>query len=99
MHQIEILGSIPQLMSKKLTEEKPPISEELKVLDSITLYKTRKWWSAVALIESFGRRQIALYLWLGKNEKWSRKEKFIVHSKAEWAQIKEAIEKMLPQLP
>jgi hypothetical protein len=39
-----------------------PISEELKVLEGTTLYKTGKWWSAVVLVDSFGRRQVALPL-------------------------------------
>ena len=82
-----------------MTEEKLPVSEELKVLESVTTYKTRKWWSAIVLIESFGRKQIALYLWLEKAGKWSRKEKFVIHSKGEWTQIREAVEKMLPQIP
>jgi hypothetical protein len=40
------------------------IAEKLRVLDSVTLYKTGKWWSAIALVESFGRKQIAFYVWL-----------------------------------
>jgi hypothetical protein len=55
-----------------MSEEKLPISEKLKVLDAITLYKTDKWWSAIALVDSFGRKQIALYLWLNKDGKWKR---------------------------
>jgi len=79
-------------------EEKLPISEKLKVLDSVTLYKTSKWWSAIALVDSFGRKQIAMYVWLNKEGRWKRNQKFIIHSKAEWAQVKEAAEKFLPQL-
>jgi hypothetical protein len=45
-------------------EENLPVSEKLKVLKSFTLYKTKRWWSAIALIDSFGRKQIALYVWL-----------------------------------
>ena len=46
----------------KLTEEKFPVSETLKVIRGITVYRTEKWWSAVTLLESFGRKQIATYL-------------------------------------
>lgn len=81
-----------------MSEEKPPISEKLKVLNAITLYRTSKWWSAAALIESFGRKQIALYVWLNKDNRWRRKQKYVIHNKAEWSQIKEAIEKLIPQL-
>lgn len=81
-----------------MQEEKLPISEKLRVLDSATLYKTNKWWSAIALVDSFGRKQIALYVWLNKEGRWKRNQKFIIHNKAEWAQVKEAAEKFLPQL-
>ncbi|MEM2112079.1 MAG: hypothetical protein QXX08_09430 [Candidatus Bathyarchaeia archaeon] len=51
-----------------MTEEKFPISESLKVIQGITIYKTEKWWAAVTLVESFGRKQIATYLWSKKND-------------------------------
>jgi hypothetical protein len=78
--------------------EKLPISEKLRVLDSVTLYKTSKWWSAIALVESFGRKQVAMYVWLNREGKWKRNQKFIIHSKAEWAQVKEAAERLIIQL-
>lgn len=81
-----------------MTEEKIPISEKLNVLQTQTIYKTEKWWSAVALVESFTRKQIAVYLWMKKDDEWKRKQKLVVHNKAEWLQIKEAIEKLLPEL-
>ena len=81
-----------------MSVEELPVSEKLKVLDSVTIYKTDKWWSAIALVDSFGRKQIAMYLWLNKDGKWTRNQKFTVHNKAEWDQVKEAAEKFLPQL-
>lgn len=78
--------------------EELPISEKLKVIDAVTLYKTEKWWAAVALVDSFGRRQIALYLWLKKNGRWKRNQKYVIHSRGEWSQVKEAVEKFAPQL-
>jgi len=79
-------------------EEKLPVSSELKVIESINLYKTSKWWASVALIESFGRKQIAIYLWTNKNGEWKRKQKFVIHSKEEWLKVKEAVEQLLPGL-
>ncbi|MBS7612267.1 hypothetical protein KEJ27_08750 [Candidatus Bathyarchaeota archaeon] len=81
-----------------MSEDKIPISEKLKVLDSVTIYKTAKWWSAVVLVESFGRRQVAMYVWLNRNGRWRRNQKFTIHSRAEWSQIKEAVEKFISQL-
>jgi hypothetical protein len=81
-----------------MSGEELPISEKLKVIDAVTLYKTEKWWAAVALVDSFGRRQIALYLWLKKDGRWRRNQKYVIHSKGEWSQVKEAVERFTPQL-
>ncbi|RLC36739.1 hypothetical protein DRH29_03935 [candidate division Kazan bacterium] len=81
-----------------MSEEPLPISEKLKVLQAINLYKTEKWWSAVTLIESYGRKQIAIYLWTRKEDKWKRRQKLVIHNKGEWLQIKEAVESLLPKL-
>ncbi len=53
-------------MVTKLSQEKFPISESLKVMEGITIYKTDKWWAAVTIIESFGRKQIATYCGIRK---------------------------------
>lgn len=81
-----------------MSEEKLPISEKLKVLNAVTLYKTSKWWSAIALVDSFGRKEISLYVWLNKDGKWRRNQKYIIHNKGEWSQIKDAIDKFVTQL-
>lgn len=81
-----------------MSEEKLPISEKLKVLDAATIYRSQKWWAAVALVDSFGRKQIAMYLWLNREGKWKRNQKYIIHSRNEWTQVKEVIEKFIPQL-
>ena len=81
-----------------VTEEKLPISEKLSVLKAKTLYRTDKWWSAVALVDAFGKKQIATYLWLKKDDVWKRKQKFVVRSKKEWQDVKEVIEKMIEEL-
>ena len=82
-----------------MSEEKLPISEKLTVIEAVTLYKTEKWWSAITLVDSFGRKQIAMYLWLNKEGKWKRQQKFVIRRKADWSQIKENVEKFLPNLP
>ena len=78
--------------------EKLPVSEKLEVIEYQTLYKTNKWWAAIALINSFGRKQIALYVWLNKDNKWKRNQKFTIHNRSEWEKIKEITEKYVTQL-
>ena len=72
-----------------MREEKLPISEKLKVLDTVTLYKTTKWWSAIALVDPFSRKEIALYVWLYKYGKWKRDQKYIIHNKVGWSRIED----------
>lgn len=81
-----------------MSEDKLPISEKLTVLNSVTLYKTEKWWSVVTLVDSFGRKHVATYLWLNKNGTWKRQQKFVIRNKEEWTKIKEAVEKFLGNL-
>jgi hypothetical protein len=75
-----------------------PISEALKIIEGRTIYKSGKWWSAVILLESFGRKQIATYLWNKRNGKWKRRQKFVVHNQEEWSKVKGTIEELLPRL-
>lgn len=75
-----------------------PISDKLKVLRHETLFKSGRWWAAVALLESFGRKQVALYLWARKGDRWKRKQKYVIRGRAEWMQIKEAVEKFIASL-
>jgi len=82
-----------------LAEKKFPVSESIKVLEGTTLFKSDKWWGAVLLVESFGKKQIATYLWNKKGEEWKRRQKFVIRDKGQWLQIKEEIEKLMPQLP
>jgi hypothetical protein len=79
-------------------EEKLPISEFYKVVDSVTIFKNKKWWEAVVIFESLGKRQIGLYLWQKREDKWKRKHKFNVRNLDEWGKLKSAIEQLTPKL-
>lgn len=85
-------------MGSYMSEEKLPISEAFKPLESTTLYKTDKWWAAVVLLDSFGRRHVAFYLWAKSNDRWKRKQKFVVHNRDEWMQIKDVVEDYIQRL-
>jgi len=75
-----------------------PLSSFYKVIDSVTIFKSEKWWEAIVIIESFGRRSIAMYLWQNRDGKWKRKHKFQIRSPQEWEKVKGAIDKLAPQL-
>ena len=81
-----------------LPEEKFPVSETIKTIEGINLYKTEKWWSAVVLQDYFGRKQLAVYLWIKKGDQWKRKQKLVVQNEDAWMRIKESVEKLLPRL-
>ncbi|MGB9853564.1 MAG: hypothetical protein ACPLRY_01970 [Candidatus Bathyarchaeales archaeon] len=80
------------------TSEKLPISDFYKVVDYVTIFKSEKWWEAIVVFESFGRRSIGLYLWQRRNDAWKRKHKFNIRNIEEWNKLKTAIEKLAPRL-
>ncbi|MFZ1039390.1 MAG: hypothetical protein WAN53_05865 [Candidatus Bathyarchaeia archaeon] len=84
-------------MTEKI-EEKLPISEFYTVVDSVTIFKSQKWWEAIVVFESYGKRSIGLYLWQKKGDAWKRKHKFNVRNLEEWNKLKNAIEQLSPKL-
>ncbi|MFH1996591.1 MAG: hypothetical protein ABIJ27_06285 [Candidatus Omnitrophota bacterium] len=80
-------------------DETVPIVAPLKVLLQKTINKRFGWWSAVVLLESYGRKQVCFYLWQKKDGGgWKRKQKFAVHNQEDWELIQEAVEGMIGQL-
>jgi hypothetical protein len=79
-------------------EEAIPIVAPLKVLEHKTINKRFGWWSAVVLVDSWGRKQICLYLWQKKGAKWARKQKFAIHNQEDWGSINNAVESMISEL-
>jgi hypothetical protein len=79
-------------------DEPIPIVPPLKVLEHKTINKRFGWWSAVVLVDSWGRKQICLYLWQKKGNKWARKQKFAIHSQEDWTMINETVEGLISEL-
>jgi leucyl aminopeptidase (aminopeptidase T) len=77
-------------------EEKLPVSEVYKVIDHITIYKNDLWWEAIVIFETYGRRQIGMYLWQKRNGQWKRKNKFGIRTLEEWNKLKTSIEQLIP---
>ena len=84
-------------MSDK-TDEKMPISEFYKVVDSVTIFKNKNWWEAIVIFESYGKRSIGMYLWQKRQDAWKRKHKFNVRNLEEWNKLKNAVEQLTPKL-
>lgn len=80
------------------TEEKLPISSFYKVIDYVTIFKSQKWWEAIVVFESFGKRAIGVYLWVNRDGVWKRKHKFEVRNLDEWSKLKNAIDQLAPKL-
>ena len=77
-----------------MSKEDPfPVHESIKVLKGVTINKSINWWSAALMVESYGRKQLALYLWhMDEEGKWKRKEKFIIPSRDIWEKTKKIID-------
>ena len=83
---------------QETSTEQLPLSSFYKVVDSVNLFRSEKWWEAIVVIESLGRRSIAMYLWQKKEDQWKRKHKFQIRNLQEWEKLKAAVEKLMPAL-
>lgn len=82
----------------EIENELPPVDRTIDVVKYHTIRKGKRWWSAVALVKSFGRNQIAFYLWQKKEGRWARKQKFVVHNRTQWDSIVGNVEEFLTEL-
>jgi len=78
--------------------EKLPISDFYKVVDHVTIFRSEKWWAAVAMIESYGKRSIAMYMWQFRDGRWKRKHKFQLRNLDEWNKVKKAVDQLALKL-
>ncbi|MDH5438567.1 MAG: hypothetical protein OEX76_06675 [Candidatus Bathyarchaeota archaeon] len=78
--------------------EELPISDFYKVIDHVTIFRSEKWWEAVAIIESRGKRSIAMYMWQFRDGRWKRKHKFQLINLDEWNKVKKAVDQLAPKL-
>ena len=79
------------------SSEELPLSD-FKVIDHVTIFKNEKWWEAIVIVESYGKRSIAMYMWQFMNGKWKRKHKFQIRDANEWNKVKGSVEQLLPKL-
>lgn len=80
------------------TQEKLPISDFYRVVDYVTIFKNKKWWEAIVVFESAGKRSIGMYMWQKREDQWKRKHKFNVRNLEEWNKLKAAVEQLAPKL-
>lgn len=87
-----------QPSTQDIQTEQLPLSSFYKVIEYVTIFRSEKWWEAIVVIESFGRRSIAMYLWQKRNDQWKRKHKFQLRNMQEWEKVKSAIDTLAPKL-
>ena len=91
-----IVGRLECMSDNK--DEKLPISDFYKVVDSVTIFKNKNWWEAIVIFESYGKKSIGMYLWQKRQDVWKRKHKFNVRNLEEWNKLKNAVEQLSPKL-
>ena len=77
--------------------EELPIHESLDVVKSITLRKSDKWWTAIAVTKSKMSKNpkaiLAFYRWRkDKNGEWKRIKKWTINSKRDWENFQKIID-------
>jgi len=82
-----------------MSQESLPVNEAVHVIEYENIYRTDKWWCAVALVNMFGHNKIAVYQWIKdtKTGKWKRKQKFTINHASDWERMQEIIERLLPK--
>lgn len=75
-----------------------PVNDELTVRKHETLYKSAKWWKAVAVTEGFNQTQVSVYLWKWDDDGWTRKQKLKITDADEWKRISETVASFLGEL-
>lgn len=86
------------------TEPFPAFQDEegnIKVLEGKTLSKNAGWWSAVLLVDTYGKLQTKIYLWQQRPSKdksgvfeWKRKQSFTINP-MNWSDMKKIIDEFL----
>lgn len=81
-----------------MSDERPPVHEELDVLDSETVYRADDWWKAVVLYDGWNGKEVAVYLWKNEDGNWKRQNKFKIGDKQEWLAVKGIIDGFADEL-
>lgn len=99
-------------MTEQPIKESLPVDESLHVIDYDTIYKTSKWWCAVALVNAFGHDKVMVYLWQWKESKklvegkwipsgifkWKVQQKMGINFQANWEAEKASIDKFMNKI-
>ncbi|MBI2871300.1 MAG: hypothetical protein HYY14_06280 [Candidatus Omnitrophica bacterium] len=84
--------------TEEVQEERPPIAPPLKLVKFRTISKGVGWWSAVVMVESWGKKIVSLYLWQRKDKEWRRKQKFTIRNKENWHAIHTGVDAFLNEV-
>lgn len=83
------------------TEHFPAFQDEegnIKVLEGKTLSKGNGWWSAVLLVDTYGKVQCKIYLWQQRTKdgisQWKRKQSFTINP-FNWPDTKKIVDEFL----
>jgi hypothetical protein len=93
-------------------KEPLPVDETIKVIEYETIYRNKKWWCAVALVNAFGHDKVMVYLWQYKEKKrneggnwvgtgnfsWRVQQKMGINFQENWEHQKAAIDKYMARI-
>jgi hypothetical protein len=93
-------------------KETLPVDENLNVKEYENIYKTSKWWCAVALVNAFGHDKVMVYLWQWKEKKrnqggtwvgtgefsWKVQQKMGILFQENWDHEREVIDRFMGKI-
>lgn len=80
-------------------DDKLPVSSKITIKAYETIFHSEEWWKFASRQVSFGREEVAVYLFKKTDKKWKRKQKMVFRSSDEWKKAKEAVEKLIGEHP
>lgn len=71
-----------------------PVDSTVTVIKGTTIYKNRKWWFAVLLVNMFGHNKVALYQWQMNEQqgRWKRKNHIAFNFAKDWDAAKPIVD-------
>jgi hypothetical protein len=99
-------------MSQIQIPEPYPVDEAIKVLKGKDVYKNKKWWCAVLLVEAFEHKKVMVYMWQNKEKKrneggqwigtgvfgWKIQQKMGINFQQNWNDIKIIVDEFMKEV-
>lgn len=87
--------------------EKFPFSRDrdgnlnVKVIKYKEIYRNNKFWKVAFLVETYGKIQVQIYMWMfdERKRRWVEKQKYSEMKEQSWNEIKTVVDEWIKEIP